>query len=192
MQRCRATESDERATADVAALICRVDAACVGHVLVDDLGNADGRNGGLQARRLCQRSGDGLGSGIDVECHRSAGESLRCQPAQHRVGVGHRGLRAAAPIGRGARFGAGAGRAHGDPPERVQAGDRTAPGADLDHLDDRQPQREPTARQEAVLAAHLEFPARTGMATLDDAQFRRRAAHVEAEGPFAAETAGDF
>ena len=119
-----------------------------------------------------------LGSG-GIERHLAAGKSLRIDAAERHVGVGDGRLAAAAAVAHWARLGAGACRADHDAAEPVDAGDGTAAGADLDHLDDRNAQRQARALGETVDACHLEQPRGLRLRLVDEADFRRGAAHVE-------------
>src|SRR5262249_42592749 len=70
-------------------------------------------------------------------------------------------------------------RTDDDAPERVDARDRAAAGADLDHFDDRDAQRQPAAFEKAVDPRHLEGARGLRLRLVDKADLRGRAAHVE-------------
>src|SRR5215468_2215164 len=65
------------------------------------------------------------------------------------------------------------------PPEKVDARDRAAAGADLDHFDHRDAQRQPAAFEKAVDPRHLEGARGLRLRLVDEADLRGRAAHVE-------------
>src|SRR4029077_10122281 len=75
----------------------------------------------------------------------------------------------------------GAVRPDGDPLERIDPGDRPAAGADFDHLDNRNAQRQPASLLESVDPRHLEGAASLRLEVVDQADFRGSAAHVVAE-----------
>ncbi len=82
------------------------------------------------------------------------------------------------PIAGGPRIGAGAVRPDRDPVQPIDARDRAAAGADLDHLDDRDAQRQPAALLEAIDPRDLERAARLRLQIVDQANLRGGAAHV--------------
>src|SRR5215471_208204 len=63
---------------------------------------------------------------------------------------------AAASVTRRPWLRTGAVRTHDDAPQRIDARDRAAAGADLDHFDHRNAQRQPAALEKAVDPRHLE------------------------------------
>ena len=126
---------------------------------------------------------------VERELDRAAGEVAGIDAAQHDVGIGHGGLRAAAAVARRAGLGAGAFRPDIDARQRIDRGDRAAAGADLDHLDHRDAQRQAAALQEAVLPRHLEGARMLRLAVIDQADLGGRAAHVEATAPCRGRTA---
>ena len=151
----------------------------VGHVFIDHLDHAqpghlrrqpqpvaDLRLQRRQRRRRLQR-------------HRATGKPRRVIPPQRQIGIRHRRLRPAAPVTRRPRIGPGTFRPHANPPEAVHMRDRPAAGADLHHLDHRNPQRQPRTFAEPADARHLERPRRLRLEIVDQADLRRRAAHIE-------------
>ena len=104
------------------------------------------------------------------------------EPAQHAVGIGDGRPRAAAPVAGGAGLGAGAVRADLDAAQRIDARDGAAAGADLDHLDHRDAQRQAAALHEAIGARDLEWSAHGAARNRSIRHdLRRRAAHVEGD-----------
>ena len=173
----RAPERDQRVAARIEAALGR-DPADRLHRLLDrdrdetfrrrlgtlrahergELGKARARGGHIQ-RPVLTRSEHGW-------------EGARIDPTQHEVGVGDR-RRAAAPIGRGARIGAGAGRPDAGA-QAVETEDRSAAGRDSLDVQHRAAQPDVGDRRRIP---PLE---RAGVA----ADVGRGAAHVEAEhGP---------
>ena len=178
-----AAEGDHGAVLQLLAALDGVHARGIGHVLLDDLADAKRRVEALQAERRADRLVDGDARLVERELDRAAGEVGGIDAAQHDVGIGHGGLRAAAAVARRAGLGAGAFRADIDARQRIDRGDRAAAGADLDHLDHRDAQRQAAALQEAVLPRHLEGARMLRLAVVDQADLGRRAAHVEATAP---------
>ena len=119
---------------------------------------------------------DRRGSGVAVELEPAAQEHPGADPPEHQVGVGHRGLGAAAAEGDRAGIGPRALRPDTEPPAGVDPGDRAAAGADLDDVDHRTPDREA-----GVVPADEIGRAQPERAALDDRAFRRGAAHVEGD-----------
>ena len=120
-----------------------------------------------------------------------AGELLRVDATEHDVGIGDGRVRAAAVVARRAGFRTGAFRPHGDAPQGVERGDGAAAGADFDHLDDRDAQRDTAALQEAVDARHLEAARGLRGAVVDQADFGGGAAHVVGQHGVQAQLARD-
>ena len=174
-----AAEGDQRAVAQGLAALDGVHARGVGHVLVDHLDDAEAamdRPPGPAARR-CRARAPSLRLAIEREA--AAGEAARVDAAQHEVGVGHRRRGAAAAVAGGPGFGAGALRPDLEALELVDRGDRAAAGADLDHLDHRDAERQAAALEEAVDAADLEAARRLRPEIVDQADLGGGAAHVE-------------
>ena len=140
------------------AALDRVHARGVGHVLVDDLGDAVGRHLGRQLERPRRRRAPARPRPrSDRASMLAAGEVAadRCVPSTTSASVTV-GSRAAAAVAGRAGLGAGAVGPDRDALQRVDAGDRAAAGADLDHLDDRDAHRQAAALQEARGAVDLE------------------------------------
>ena len=116
-----------------------------------------------------------------VERERAVGESLRIDAAECQVGVGHRSLAAAAPIRGRSRIGARAVRTHGNALHPVDARDRAAARADLDHLDHRHADGKTAAFHVPIGPRHLERARPLGLTLVDEADLRGRAAHVEGQ-----------
>ena len=115
---------------------------------------------------------------VAVERHAAAGKAGRVDAAEQQIGVGHGRRGAAAAVAGRPRIGAGAVRPDGDPLQPVDAGDRAAAGADLDHLDDRDAQWQAAALLEAVDPRDLEGAVGLRLQIVDQADLRGRAAHV--------------
>ena len=116
---------------------------------------------------------------LDVEAHVAAEEEPGVEVAEHEVGVRHGRTRPAAAVAGGAGVGARGLRPAGEQAERVDARQRPAADADLDHVDRRRLDRQARAAREAVRARGLELVRDERAAVLDQAQLGRRAAHVE-------------
>ena len=125
------------------------------------------------------RSAMALPGAVAIEHHLAARKCRRIDPPQRHVGVGDGRFAAAAAVANRARLRTGAPRADRDASERIDARDRTAAGADLDHLDHRNAQRQTAAFGEAIDPRHFEHPRRLRARLVDKANLRRGAAHVE-------------
>ncbi len=117
--------------------------------------------------------------GVAIQRHAAAEEEAGIVVAQQQVGVGHRGLGAAARVARRPRIGARRMRTDAQQSHLVDRGDRAAAGADLDHVDDRRLDRQAGAFLEAMHARRFHHRRDLGAAVLDQAGLRRGAAHVE-------------
>ena len=153
----------------------------VGHVLVDHLDDAERRHlrrRGRAGRR--PRASQRIARRRGVEPQRPAGEARGVVAAERQVGIGHR--RFACRRGH-SRPGPGSAPALSGPtamrPIAVDMRDRAAAGADLHHLDHRDAQRQAGALPEASDARDLEGARGLRLAVIDQADLRRRAAHVE-------------
>src|SRR5918996_6163872 len=93
---------------------------------------------------------------LGLEAKPPAREAFGVDAAELEVGVGHGRRAAAAAVAGGTGIGAGAVRADLDPPGASEPGGRAAAGADRDHLDHRDAQRQAAALDEAGLAVDLE------------------------------------
>ena len=183
MQRRAAAEGDEIVLIDRSAALDGVHARGARHVLRHHLVDGIGRHlrrqpealGHVPLQRALRRR--------DVERDGAAGEVLWIDRAQHDIGVGHRGMPAAAAVAGGSGLGAGALRADRDPFQGIEPGDRAAAGADLDHLDHRDAHRQARALEEAGGAVDLEQPRGVRLVVVDQADLGRGATHVVAESP---------
>ena len=110
----------------------------IGHVLVDDLADAEGGRDLSSESRPADIAIDGPFRRLPrVEPDGAAGEIVGIELAEDEVGVGDRRAVAAATVAGGSGLGPGTLRSGLDPSHRVDPGDRAATGPDLDHLDDR-------------------------------------------------------
>jgi hypothetical protein len=119
-------------------------------------------------------------------------EGVGIDHAKSDVRIGYGRALAAAAVAGGARLRGRALGANGDALHRVDMGDRTATGADLDHLDHGDANRQAGAFQEARGAIDLEHARGLGLVFLDQADLGRGAAHVEGEHLALAETRRDL
>ena len=142
---------------------------------------------GSSPRGCADALGDRAPRRVPVEPHLAAEEEVGVEIAEHEVGVGHGRLGAAEAVGHGTGAGARALRPHHEPAQRVHAGDGASAGADLDHLDDRDLDREPAALLEVVAAVDLELRRDQRLAVRDHARLGGGAAHVEGEEVLVAE-----
>ena len=122
----------------------------------------------------CDRCGERALGSSDLERHFAARERGGIDAPENEIGIGHGGFFAAAPVAHRSRLRAGAVRADGDAPQRVDARDRAAPRADLDHFDDRDAQRQPAAFEKTVHPRHLERARGLRPRLIDQADFRGR------------------
>ncbi len=166
-------------------VVARVEAA-LGRDAADgerhlDVGEPDDAGGGRvapEAERHAELLVDGAGGGRGLERHRAPEEADGVDAAEHDVGVGHRGLGAAARVAHGAGIGARAPRTEGERAPRVDPGDGPAAGAHLLDVDHRDAHR---------VAVHVVLVRGLDEAAVDDGALRRRAAHVERDEPVRAE-----
>ena len=107
MKWCAATECDHGETGEILAVLDRVDPSGIGHVLVDNLGDADGSGHGIHAQLVTDLCGDCCGSLFGRESNVLGPEVVGVKSAQLQVGVGHGWVLAAAVICRWAGFRAG-------------------------------------------------------------------------------------
>ena len=191
MQGGTATEGNDSETAHVLAVFHGVDPGRVGHVLVDHLDDTFGCRVRRQPERgtdpgVQSRPGCLLGQ-VDA---RSA-ERVGRQATQDQVSVSHRGGRTPQPVGGGTGFGTCAEWPDADLAQHVHAGDGSASGSDLDHLDDRDGDGHPAAPGEPVGAGHLKRFGRPGRLVLDEADLGCGSAHVVGEHSVQAVTGRD-
>ena len=126
MKRPTAAEGDHGVARKVFAVLHRMHARRVGHVLVDDFGDTAGGVIGREAKSftdgtLQRFTGEGRGQ-VDVGC----AEGVGVKTAELDVGIGDGGVASAAPVGRRSRFTPCGVWADTDLPERVDRGDGTA------------------------------------------------------------------
>ena len=133
------------------------------------------------AERLGDRLADRALRRLTIERELPAEKKTRVEIAEHEIGIGDRGRDPAAPVTGGTWIGSGAVRPDGESREPVDPRDASASGTDLDHLDDRHFYRQSAAFLEPIAAIDLELESDERLAVIDDARFRRRAAHVEGQ-----------
>ncbi len=134
-----------------------------------------------QAERRRHALGDRPPRAVEVERHPAAEEVAGIEVAEHEVGVGDGRLGAAAAVADRAGIGAGRVGPDAQQAERVDARDRAAAGADLDHLDHADLDRQARALLEAVAAVDLELARGQRLAVDDHGELGGRAADVERE-----------
>jgi hypothetical protein len=177
VQRSGTAECDERKAAWVEAFLHGARADRVRHVGIDDREDALGRFLETEAKPLGQTAG-GAPRCHRIEPHRAAQKIIGIQPAEHEIGIGHRGLGAASSIGGRSGIGPGAARADAKSAGAVDIGDRPAAGADRVDIDHR--------RQHRVSSDPCVSGRRLGKAPVDDdADIGRGAADVERDQPIA-------
>ena len=179
MQRSGATERDQRAGAQVLPALDGMHARRVRHVLVHHLADTECRMLGCEVQRSCDPLGGRALGSSDIKRDLAAGEGRRIDTPKNHIGIGHGRFFAAAAVAHRPRLRPGAVWTDDDPPERVNARDRTAAGADLDHFDYRNAQRQSAALEEAVDPRHLEGARGLRLRLVDEADLRGRPAHVE-------------
>ncbi len=142
MQRRAAAEGDQGAAFELRAALDGVDAGGIGHVLFDDLGNAEGRQRGVELEQLADMGVQRGGPKLGIERDRAAGEAVGIDAAQHERWRRSRPGRAPPQaVAGGARIADPALGTDGDALHPIDAGHRAAAGADLDHLDHRDAHR---------------------------------------------------
>ncbi len=101
---------------------------------------------------------DGHRSGRAIQRDRAVGESVGVQPPQHQVGIRHGCSGAAAAVAGRSRHRPGAPRSDLQPPERIDARQRTAARPDLAQFHDREAERQSATGAKAVDAAPTSMP----------------------------------
>ena len=135
VERPGTAEGDQREVARVQPLLHGLGTDGVRHVGVDDGEHAFGRLVPVDAQRLGKRRDRGIGP-LGREGHLAAEEVVGIQPAEHEVGVGHRGRAATPAVAGGAGLRARALRPHLEGAAGIDAGDAAAAcadGRDVDH-----------------------------------------------------------
>jgi hypothetical protein len=179
VERGRTAKCDQRPRAQILAALDGVHARGIRHVLVHQLADAERRVIGFQPERRADPLDDGSFGGGAIERNFAAGESIWIDAAEHHVGVRHGRLRTALPVANRTRLRARAVRPHGDALERVEPRVGAAARADLHHLDHRNAQRQAAAFEKAVNPRHFQHTRGLRPRLVDQADFRRGAAHVE-------------
>ena len=167
-----ASVGDEREVARVGAVGREDLAHGVGHVGVDDALDAPRRLDHVELQGVGHVALDRFPGGVDVQRHAPAREVLDRQVAEHGVGVGDRGMDAAASVAGGAGLRPGA----VGPDEQgalTHVGDAAATGADALHVDHRQ--------ADVVAVAPVPVGLDLRLAAAHEAHVIGRAAHVDGD-----------
>ena len=151
----------------------------IGHGLIDDLADTVGGHFGLQLQWFANRLGNRPRRALWLKRHLAASEARRVDAPEHDVGVGYRRMNPAPPIGGRPGIRGGAFRADTNSLQGVDVRDGTATGADFQHFNNRHPQGQPAALDEAGRAIHLKFPRGLRSLILNQTDLGRRPAHVE-------------
>ncbi|CAB3912355.1 hypothetical protein LMG3412_04810 [Achromobacter deleyi] len=179
MQRRRAAKGDQGVFFGGLAQFRCVHAGGVGHVLGDHVDD------GLRGLRAVQAGGhgqvglDGVARAFGLQADLAHGEAVGRHRTDQGVRIGHRRQFAAIAVGGRAGRRAGAVGADLHHAQVVDARDRAAARAYLDHLDDRDADGQAGALQVAVHAAELEAAAHLRFKVVDVADLGGGAAHVE-------------
>nr|WP_244938662.1 hypothetical protein [Actinomadura madurae] len=153
---------------------------CGGHAVGRDALDADGGLGHVDAEWFRHMGLQGRPHVGADQAHLAARELVRVEASGDEVGVGDRGHGAPGSVGDRARVRSRAAGPDLEQAEVVEAGDRAAARADLDHVDHGEPEREPRPGLELVQPSGLE-PVREGRrAVLDDAHLGGGAATSKA------------
>ena len=166
-----ATEGDERELARIHAAAHGDDLDPLGHVRVDDLGDALGGGEALGAKRARDTVHRHL-CGASVEGDAAAEKIAGIEKAEDDVGVGHRRAVAAFAIAGRAGIGAGALGPDVQDSARIDRRDRAAAGAQRVDVE---------ARQRDLGHAHRLFAGERGLAALEQRDVGAGAAHVEGD-----------
>ena len=176
----RSSKREHRVLAGIAVSLCDVAPHRGRHALVDDVVHAPGRAQRVEAELLRQAI-DGRARGRLVQRHGAPEEGGRLEVAEERVRIGHRRKRAPSAVAGRAGLGARARGADLEQAELVHAGDAATPGADLQQVDHRNPQRNAASRLEPLGPRRLEIGAHPGLVVVDQADLGGGAPHVEAD-----------
>ncbi len=171
MQRSRAAERDQRGARGIVAALDRHDAQRLDHRVHR---HGDDALGGLLGRADVQAL-ERAPRGVEVEPQVGGDRRRGRQAAEHEVGVGDRGLLAAAAVAGRAGLGARALRPDAQRPAAVDPRDRAAAGADRVDVDHRQAHRQ---AGDGALHGEVGLAAALG----EEERVAARAAHVEAQG----------
>ncbi len=166
-----AAEGKQGEAAGIDAALDGDDAQRPHHLLVGDAQDAFGGLDLIEAQRG-GKGADSIRGRVRVEGHVAGQLRVGGEPAEQQVGVGDRGLAAAASVGGGPRIGAGRARPDAQGAAAVAPADRAAAGADGVDVDHRQLDRAAGDRAR-VGPLHL--------ARLDHADVARGPTHVEAQ-----------
>ncbi|MEJ0070907.1 MAG: hypothetical protein WDO24_21665 [Pseudomonadota bacterium] len=123
----------------------------------------------------------GSAHGRTIERHFAAQEKIRVEIAEHQIGIRDGRLGTAASVTGRPRFRAGAVRPDLQQPKAVDARNRSAAGADLEQIEDRDRDRNSAAGFEALHPIDFERAGPRRFAVLDEAQLCRRPTHVEGQ-----------
>ena len=165
-----AAERDQRGARGVVAALDRHDAQRLNHRVHRD---GDDALGGLLGRAHAEALERGA-RGVEVEPQVGGDRRRGRQAAEHEVGVGDRGLLAAAAVAGRAGVGARALRPDAQRPAAVDPRDRAAAGADRVDVDHRQAHRQ---AGDGALHGEVGLAAALG----EEERVAARAAHVEAQ-----------
>ncbi len=181
----RPTEGVEDEGARIIAPLDKDELECVDHGSVRDLDDAARGFDDAEAERLGAVLLDRAAGRLDVERDLAAQEEVGIEPPEDGVRVGHGRLGAAASVTDRSGSGAGAAGADAQQAARVDPCDRAAAGADFDEVDDGCSHRVAgeglPADAGACVSAHLVVLGDRRPPLADEADLRRRAAHVEGE-----------
>jgi len=180
VDRPRAAEGEDRVGARVFATLHGMDARRARHILVHHLMDSPRRLDDAHPERF-RDPPHRRRRRFRIERHPPTEEKARIEIAKQHIGVRHRRRDPAAPVTCRTRFRARRIWPDLEQPERGHPRDRAAARADLDHLDDRHAHRQAAAALKPVHARHLKIGGDERLAAVDEARFRRRAAHVERE-----------
>ena len=135
MHRTGPAKGKDRKAVRVLATFQRMDASGISHTFISDLMNAPGRLFKRKPQRLGDTLLDSLLSGDKIELELTAKKIVRVKIAQHQVSISHRRLCTTQPVASRSRFSSRRFRPDLQQAQRIDACNRAAASADLDHFD---------------------------------------------------------
>ena len=153
MQGSRASKSDNFTLRQIHTKFCSMSSGCRGHVFVDNFADTECRQVDINLQNLCNTILYGLIRTLQVK---GEGKFLRVNPAKSDISISDSWLVSAAIVSRRSWFRAGTFGSHLDPIQFVDSSDAAATGANLNHFDNRDPDRQAAAFFKSINTINLE------------------------------------
>ena len=179
MKGCGSAKRNHRVLAGFFAPLDGMNASRIRHIFFHHLNHTCRRPVLIKSQRLTNSHSQCGASSLFIKLQPATCKAMAVESAQNQICVRHRGFFATHPVRHGSRLRPGAVRTHTDAPQRINSSDGPTARTDLDHVDNGNSDRQPTAFHIAVLTGHFKRCTAVRLAVLNQTDLCSGAPHIE-------------